>query len=305
MKKNLLIIFSIFFSILLILYSILRINNYEIRDIPILIKFSLLSKDVVNHSTSKASISSSNLVIINGENTFSPKLDVQLDSDPDDEKGTLELAWYEHGIEMRLNMYFKRTSDTEWEMYELRTYGNPKMDWYYYKLFNNPIKSKVDTPFYSKLLILRSTEDSSKVVVCKDCKISAFDSANHEVSEYGYSLSIPRDTEKVEPITLPTVLRMGLPVRVYLRDNNNLVVQDQNDFYYRWYSEKPSMVRISSFQSSAIECEYNLDDPCTYWKTLRGLQVGVTNVIVEVRRKSDNVMIASTSIPVIVTNKMQ
>jgi hypothetical protein len=58
----------------------------------------------------------------------SPKMDVN--SDPGDATNrTLELTWQEHGVEMRMNLYFSGDATTAW-INEIRVYdGTAKPDW--------------------------------------------------------------------------------------------------------------------------------------------------------------------------------
>lgn len=75
----------------------------------------------------------------NGQRFFGtpdPGTTLRLGSDPpngtDPDSTTLEATWTEHGVEMRLNIYFERTGGA-WRAYEIRTYnGQTPGDWVYY-----------------------------------------------------------------------------------------------------------------------------------------------------------------------------
>lgn len=74
---------------------------------------------------------------INGKIYKAPQKLTSINSDPDDKNlgkyTTLEAIWFDNGIEMRMNMYFKHDG-TFWYLNELRTYnGNNPPDWIYYK----------------------------------------------------------------------------------------------------------------------------------------------------------------------------
>ncbi len=62
--------------------------------------------------------------------TFQPVGDGQLNSDPgNDAYTTLEMTWFEDGIEMRINLYFAADA-THWWVTEMRTYdGRNPGDW--------------------------------------------------------------------------------------------------------------------------------------------------------------------------------
>jgi hypothetical protein len=69
---------------------------------------------------------------------------ISVNSDPGDPTyQTLELTWFEHGVEMRLNIYFA-ANGTNWWVSELRTYnGHQNGDWVYFDgpLFTTPLGS--------------------------------------------------------------------------------------------------------------------------------------------------------------------
>jgi hypothetical protein len=68
-----------------------------------------------------------------------PTIDIRSDPGHDTYR-TLELVWYEHNVEMRLNMYFT-ADDTSWWVKEIRTYnGQQPGDWisYFGEFFRTP-----------------------------------------------------------------------------------------------------------------------------------------------------------------------
>ncbi|MEM8533770.1 MAG: hypothetical protein AAGF95_23200 [Chloroflexota bacterium] len=65
---------------------------------------------------------------------------ILLNSYTDHEYGKLELTWFEHGVEMRLYLYFTGNS-TSWWVNEIRTFdGSSPGDWIYYRgvFFKSP-----------------------------------------------------------------------------------------------------------------------------------------------------------------------
>ncbi|CAF1542238.1 unnamed protein product, partial [Rotaria sordida] len=76
-------------------------------------------------------------------------------SDPGDANyTTLQVIWFEHGVEMRLFIYF-RSNGKEWWSFELRIYnGKQNADWIFFEgvffkqLLGNSFKG--DVQFYNK-----------------------------------------------------------------------------------------------------------------------------------------------------------
>jgi hypothetical protein len=86
---------------------------------------------------------------------------LEITSDPGDAAySTLELAWYEHGNEMRLNMYF-RSDGTNWWADEIRTYNGQQVsdtDWICYTgVF---FKSKLGSVFTGDVDLTCDTNNS-------------------------------------------------------------------------------------------------------------------------------------------------
>lgn len=105
----------------------------------------------VKVETRQVSLAADSLIIDVGDQTFSGAGAIEAHSDPGmvNEYTTLELTWFEHGVEMRLNIYF--TSDgSEWWSNEIRTYDGAKQgEWIRYG--GEFFRSSIGTPFVGDL----------------------------------------------------------------------------------------------------------------------------------------------------------
>jgi hypothetical protein len=99
----------------------------------------------VNWQTAFVSLRATSLVIdVAGKQFTAAGAQVQLHSDPGDPSyWTLESGWHEHGVEMRLFVYFASDGRDSWAT-EIRTYnGKPQGDWVAYlgTFFRAPLGS--------------------------------------------------------------------------------------------------------------------------------------------------------------------
>lgn len=92
------------------------------------------SSNSVAWATSRYSLQASDFYIeIDGQKFLAPVGALDVDGDPGDADAmTLELTWQEHGVEMRLNIYFV-SDGTDWWAEEIRTYNaEASGDWITY-----------------------------------------------------------------------------------------------------------------------------------------------------------------------------
>lgn len=108
-------------------------------------------------------------LVIDGESYFAQTAAVELHSDPGaSDYNTLEVTWYEHDREMRLNIYFGANAK-EWWSSEIRTYdGQMSPEWLYYlgEFFHQPLgkayvgdlsfRNNGDTDAYEGAVILKN-----------------------------------------------------------------------------------------------------------------------------------------------------
>ena len=97
-------------------------------------------------STGSVEFAADSFVITIGDREFQPVLStLEINGYWGDEgSSTLELTWFDNGVEMRVNVYFEADAMTWWSD-EVRTYdGQPNGDWVYHyheRLFDQPLGS--------------------------------------------------------------------------------------------------------------------------------------------------------------------
>ena len=97
-------------------------------------------------STESVEFAAESFVITIGDREFQPVLStLEIDGwGGDEESSTLELTWFDNGVEMRVNVYFEADAMTWWSD-EVRTYdGQLDGDWVYHyheRLFDQPLGS--------------------------------------------------------------------------------------------------------------------------------------------------------------------
>lgn len=259
----------------------------------------------VEWKTEFASIKASDFHIEIGDKVFYGSDTMQLISDPGVDRTTLEAIWQEQGVEMRMFMYFQKTSNNDWEMYELRTYnGNQQGEWLYYTdSLNNSVSSMVGQSNYSNLRTFVSSSQDAKIY-CKGCEINAFMPRQLPVTQHGYSLEALIGLAPGEIITVPDNQGYGYGVNVVLRDSMGNVVADHSNLIYNWTVAHPNTasVTVGNIEYMDGSCAYGMFAPCPNINgQISGLQPGQTTVNVSVMRSTDNVTIASTSFPIKVT----
>lgn len=80
-------------------------------------------------------------ITANGKRFTARHADVDVQTDPGDSDQTLELTWFEHGVQMRWFIYFA-SNGKKWWATEMRTYdGSPSGDWVKWrgKFFQTPL----------------------------------------------------------------------------------------------------------------------------------------------------------------------
>lgn len=242
-------------------------------------------------------LASSNFYIQIGDQTFYGDSDISVQSDPGTDKTTLETSWMENGVEMRFFIYFQKTTDNSWEIYDLRTYnGQASGDWIYYDLSSNPVSAPINSRYFSSQQIFTSSTQPNAKIYCQDCAITAFTPSALISSDYGYSLDFQIGLSEDETITISTDPSTGYGVNASLYDSTGQIVADQSNLTYRWQSDNPDIATISS-QPIAYEdnsCYAGVLPPCPSVNgQIGGKNPGVTRIRVDVLRKEDDVAIAS------------
>jgi hypothetical protein len=248
-------------------------------------------------------LSSSDFFIQIGDKRFLGNGVVDVKSDPGLEKSTLELTWREDGVQMRMFMYFQMLDNGMWEMYDLRTYNATGSDWLYYSTtdkLGNPVKSLPGYRNYQHERVFVSKDGSGKIY-CKDCGITAFKSSAPPPSIYGYAIDFRIGLPENETIILSTDPGAGYGVNAVLFDSSGNIVTDQSNFSYKWRAENDSVINIYSRSIPYPDgnCAYKILAPCPNFNVqISGKAPGISRVLLDVKRKSDNVIVASNAFTV-------
>jgi len=252
--------------------------------------------------------SSSNFYIQIGEKLFLGSDSVRVSSDPGVDRSTLELIWTEKGIEMRMNFYFEKIGNGMWQMYDLRTYNATGSDWIYYNTNDsngNQVKSLVGQRDFRDERIFISKDGKAKIF-CKDCSITAFISNTPPPSVYGYIIDFRIGLAQNETITISNDPNTGYGVNAVLLDSSGSVVKDQSDFFYTWKPENESILSTTpqSVPYPDGNCAYGVLAPCPKFNVeVKGINPGISKVLLDVTRKSDKTVVASNAFTVRVIEK--
>jgi hypothetical protein len=250
--------------------------------------------------------SSSNFYLRIGDKYFYGGDNIEVRSDPGISQSTLEVTWKENGVEMRLNMYFRKISGNMWEMYELRGYnGQSNGDWLYFKdsQGNKVTSLEGQRNFADERRFVPVNGEADAEIYCKDCSITAFITNRLPVSSYGYSVDFRIGDEMITVTNSP---QTGYGVNALLTNSNGDVVLDQSPFTYNWSVENSKILSIfsSSIPYSDNKCAYDILPPCPAINAqISGVNPGVSRVLLDIVRKNDGVVVATGSFDVRVVDK--
>lgn len=250
-------------------------------------------------------LSSSNFAIRLGDRYFYGQEPINISSDMSSTHTTLEMTWKENGIDMRMYMYFRRLDTNMWEMYDLRTYNNSGTDWIYYSpqdvLGNSTTSLLGHRNYYAQRFFAPINPTIDAEIICNDCSITAFIPKLIPISSYGYGIDLRTGLTNDKTITVSTDPLSGYGINAVLVDSSQKVVIDQDKFEYSWRAENPGYLNIApqSIPYPDNQCAYDIKPPCPLMNLqISGKSPGVTDVILDIYRKDDGVVIASTSFPV-------
>lgn len=121
-------------------------------------------KNPISWSSPQVSLIADDFYIMaDGKKFLGNAADIQVHSDPGSMAyTTLEVTWFEGGVEMRINIYFDHREGDFWKVSEIRTYnGQTPGDWIYYKTIDGD--SFLGNEFGLPLILprLNLTSDSS------------------------------------------------------------------------------------------------------------------------------------------------
>ena len=207
-------------------------------------------------------------------------------SDPGmpNEYTTLELTWNEHGVEMRMNIYF--TSDgREWGSKEIRTYdGNAQGAWVTYE--GDFFRSPLGTPFTGDFDARSSAGPTSGHLRMANLRLEAFRRPAACTTTTG-----PYALEPTIGLVTMTEPVAGYGVGVTLLDTASCApVADPGRFTYQWRAQDPAVVAVGATGSTA---------------DLRAKGQGTTTVEVTARDRRTGETAASTRIDVAVNSQAE
>lgn len=256
-------------------------------------------------------LASSDFYIRIGQHYFYGNNPMRITSDPGTSYTTLENIWQENDIEMRLFMYFRRIPNNMWEMYDLRSYNSDGRDWIEYSpsdSLGNQITSLVGQRNFASERLFRPKDTTIDAeIYCQDCSITAFIPQLVPISSSGYGIDFRIGLTKDQTITLTTDPMSGYGVNAVLVDSTQTIVQDQTGFNYLWHVENNQIVSLSpqTIPYPGGGCAYDIHPPCPLMNAqLSGKKSGVTEVILDIQRASDLVIVASNSFAVKVVDSI-
>lgn len=261
----------------------------------------------VNWSTPYASLKATDFYIRVGDKRFFGQEPIRIRSDAGQEMTTLEAEWRENGVEMRLYMYFRKNPNGEWEMYDLRTYNDQiQGDWIYYQVSSgNKVTSVSGDRNYSAQRTFIPVNGLDAEVYCQDCDINAFMLYDLPVSGYGFSLDPQLGISSDRTVTVTNNPMTEYALNVLLKDSEGNLMKDQRFITYSWSSGAPGIASVHSrpLGDGIRGCLYDIVSPCPAAQgVISGIYPGRTKIMIEARRVSDNVVIASTEFPVLVVS---
>lgn len=123
-------------------------------------------KNPISWSSPQVSLMADDFYIMaDGKKFLGNAADIQVHSDPGSMAyTTLEVTWFEGGVEMRINIYFDHREGDFWKVSEIRTYnGQTPGDWIYYKTIDGDsfLGNELGSPLILPRLDLGSDSSNS------------------------------------------------------------------------------------------------------------------------------------------------
>ncbi|MFP5375983.1 MAG: hypothetical protein ACLGIO_04260 [Acidimicrobiia bacterium] len=237
--------------------------------------------------TRQVSLSADAVAIDAGGLRFATAAPVQVHSDPGipKEYTTLELTWREHGVEMRLFVYFS-SDGRDWWSDEIRTYdGRVDGEWITYRgdFFRRPL----GTPFVGDFEVSEPAPGTGRLRL-SNARLEAFRRLPSCDAAGGTLVLDPG----ASPVEIPGP-RAAYGVNVNLLEAPSCsVVADQDRYRYEWASRDPAIVTVdTSFQPPGLGTRHG---------ELRGERPGTTSVVVTAVDPATGAAIAEVGIPVVV-----
>ncbi len=256
----------------------------------------------INWATPYVSLTSNPFSISTPNGTFVGSSDGRwVQSDPgSDTYTTLEATWHEHGVEMRMFIYFAQENG-QWRVTELRTYdGNQRGEWIYYD--GTAFGTQAVGQAINKDNFTLTSRDGSGHVSFGTLQLQAFlPHPSPSLSPAGYYIEPKPYGTVAFGVSTPN---SGYNIIAVVRNTQGQIVTDQSDFHFTWTSQDPTIVTV---QPDSVppngQCILGIQSPCPQlWGSMKGIRLGTTTVTVEVRRISNNEFIGSYQFPIEIIN---
>lgn len=237
--------------------------------------------------TQQVSLRAQAIKIEVGGKQFATTTPMDVNGDPGTpEYTTLELTWWEHGVEMRMNIYFK-SDGGQWWSEEIRTYNGKKQgDWAYYR--GDFFRSPLGQPFVGDLDVTAATggpdDGASGRLRIPGLRLEAFtlpDVCTSPASPYALSTGVDGiQVERSDGGGGPA----GYGLAVKLLDTATCSpVADPETFAYAWRSEDPTVAAVTADGTHA---------------DISGRQVGATWLVVTAARRDSGETVAEARVKV-------
>jgi hypothetical protein len=279
--------------------------------------------DHVHFVTPQVSFNAESVHIDANGMQFSPPSSASVNSDPGTPTyWTLELIWPEHGVEMRMFVYF--TSDgRDWWANEIRTYNGragDAADWTYYR--GSFFRSPIGRPFVGDLNLTDTTSGNALHLngLTLSTTPKAFD-CTHATSDYFIwheALAYPETETNMAnnryyvSVLSPTV-REARQAWGYLDRFRLLSVHGcfaEPDAQFEWVSADPTIATVTPTDcgptnpaSPSEEVAPAMSDACRRgeFPTVQALRTGETTIHGSARTRPGGPVVATTDLNVIAT----
>ena len=204
--------------------------------------------------TRRVAMSASAVTIEAGGVVFTPVEPVTIHSDPGtwNEYTTLELEWPQHGVDMRLYIYFS-SDGTDWWSNEIRTYdGSREGEWITYT--GEFFRSALGAPFSGNLNVAASDHGVDAKLQITDLVLEAFrrpDACQTKASPF----ALEPDIDALEVTGVP----QGYGLGVTLLDTSTCTVSaSASDVRYMWRAGASDVVAVTA---NGAHAQLNVKQP--------------------------------------------
>jgi hypothetical protein len=199
---------------------------------------------------------------------------------------TLEVAWREHGVNMRLNFYFG-SDGREWWVDEIRVYdGRPKGDWVFFE--GRRGQTPIGQAFTGDLRL----DGGGLALNLRGLRLQAFTPPMEcAPSGHSYVAYVPWD---LNGDAIDMEIGNTYAVGVQLYDSVCGQVEDLTPFSFTWTLGNSSLAEMVTNG----QCRPGDDSPgCTpYLVNVVPSSAGNTDLRIDIRRKAEGLVVANTTV---------